>query len=171
MLSELKKDLLRTVENENWTILFRIFHPRFYPIILIRLSEFFYSYKITKPLSFVFSFSNLILFGIEVTPRCKIEGGLYIPHSVGIVIGAAKIGKNCVIFQGVTLGAKYADLGFTEKSRPVILDNVTIGSGAKVLGGITIGNNVKIAANSLVINSVPDNVTVIGVPAVIYKKL
>jgi serine O-acetyltransferase len=170
MLKSLKKDLMRICQKRrNITIFLYIFHPRSFPIILIRLSQYFYKYKITKPFSYIFSLLNIIIFSIEVTPRCKIGEGLFIPHSLGTVIGATKIGKNCTLFQGVTLGAKYADLEFTEESRPIVLDNVTIGAGAKVLGGITIGNNVIIAANSLVINSIPDNVTVVGVPATIYK--
>jgi len=166
----LRADLTRIYGNQNFFSLWiKIFTPRYIPILFIRLSQKFSKYLITKPLSYVISLLNIVLFSIEVTPKCVIDGGLYIPHSLGTVIGAAKIGKNCTIYQGVTLGAKFADVNFTENSRPTILDNVTIGAGAKVLGGITIGNNVTIAANSLVINSVHDNVTVMGVPATIYK--
>lgn len=164
-------DLLRIQENhKSFFFWIKIFSPRFIPILIIRLSYSCNKFILAKPLSYALSLINVVFFCIEVTPRCSIEGGLYIPHSLGTVIGASKIGKNCTIYQGVTLGAKYADTHFTENSRPIIKDNVTIGAGAKVLGGIIIGNNVKIAANSLVINSVPDNVTVMGVPATIYKE-
>ena len=63
------------------------------------------------------------------------------------------------------MGAKYADLEFDPSSRPIVGDNVTLGAGAKILGGITIGHGAIIAANSLVVSSVPDNAFMIGVPA------
>lgn len=114
-----------------------------------------------------FSLINVILFGLEVTPRCKIGPGLLIPHTSGTVIGAAEIGSNVTIFQGVTLGAKFADLAFTPESRPVLEDDVVIGAGAKVLGGIRIGKKGIISANSLLMESVPANGFAIGVPAVV----
>jgi serine O-acetyltransferase len=119
----------------------------------------------TKPLALMLSLINFVFFGLEVTPRCSIGPGLILPHTHGTVIGANRIGCNSTIFQGVTLGAKYADLEFDPSSRPVVGDNVTLGAGAKVLGGIKIGNRAIIAANSLVVTSVPDNAFMIGVPA------
>jgi serine O-acetyltransferase len=115
----------------------------------------------------VFSLANVILFGLEVTPRCKIGPGLLIPHTSGTVIGAAELGENVTIFQGVTLGAKYADLDFTPSTRPVLEDDVVIGSGAKVLGGIRIGKQGVVASNSLLTESVPANGYAIGVPAIV----
>jgi serine O-acetyltransferase len=76
-----------------------------------------------------------------------------------------KIGHNVTIFQGVTLGAKFADIDFTPDSRPVVGNNVTFGAGAKALGGISIGDGAAIAANSLVIDDVRPGVVMIGVPA------
>ena len=143
----------------------KIIHPRFIPVILIRLSYLFYRYSWLRPLSHILTWGNLIIFGIEVTPRCSIGGGLFLPHTSGTVIGAARIGENVTIFQGVTIGAKYADLYFTASSRPIIENGVMLGAGSKVLGGIIIGAGALVAANSLVIDSVPAGVTVIGVPA------
>jgi serine O-acetyltransferase len=74
------------------------------------------------------------------------------------------------IFHHVTIGAKDMDIGYHEDKRPVIGDNVIIGSGAKVLGGITIGHNVRVGANAVVTHSVPDNVVVGGIPARILKE-
>ena len=94
---------------------------------------------------------------------CDIEGdvfgeGLLLIHGYGIVVnGATKVGKNCTIYHGVTLGVAN-DL--TEA--PTIGDNVFIGCDAKVLGGIHIGNNVKIGAGAIVVDDVPDNSTVVG---------
>jgi acetyltransferase-like isoleucine patch superfamily enzyme len=88
-----------------------------------------------------------------------------------IVIGAIEIGGNVTIFQGVTLGAKNFDMKFSSKSRPHIGNNVTIGAGAKVLGGIKLGDNSTIAANAVVLSSVGKNLLVAGIPAKIIKNI
>jgi serine O-acetyltransferase len=102
------------------------------------------------------------LTGIEIHPAAKIGNGLFIDHGTGVVIGeTADIGENVTLYQGVTLGGT----GFqTGKRHPTVQDNVTIGSGAKLLGPITIGHGAKIGANSVVITDVPPNSTVVGNP-------
>lgn len=102
------------------------------------------------------------LTGIEIHPAAKIGRGLFIDHGSGVVIGeTAEIGDDVTIYQGVTLGGT----GFaTGKRHPTVQDNVTIGSGAKLLGPITIGHGAKIGANSVVITDVPPNTTVVGNP-------
>jgi serine O-acetyltransferase len=102
------------------------------------------------------------LTGIEIHPAAMIGDGLFIDHGTGVVIGeTAEIGKNVTLYQGVTLGGT----GFaTGKRHPTVQDNVTIGSGAKLLGPITIGHGAKIGANSVVITDVPPNSTVVGNP-------
>src|SRR5918998_4158293 len=102
------------------------------------------------------------LTGIEIHPCAKIGDGLFIDHGMGVVIGeTAEIGENVTIYQGVTLGGT----GFaTGKRHPTVEDNVTIGSGAKLLGPITIGHGAKIGANAVVIHDVPPNSTVVGNP-------
>ena len=110
------------------------------------------------------------MFGIEFTARCEVGPGLMLPHTFGTVIGARQIGANATIFQGVTLGAKYADLAYDPAERPVVGNNVILGAGAKVLGGVQLGDNVTVAANSLVTENVPSNFFVIGVPGVQSKK-
>ena len=163
----LKADLLRLGQASGFRLWFRLIHPRFVPVLLIRLSQLCHARKPLRPFSMVFSLANVLMFGLEVTPRCKIGPGLLIPHTSGTVIGAAELGNNVTIFQGVTLGAKFADLGFTPETRPVLEDGVVIGAGAKVLGGIRIGRNGVVAANSLLFESVPANGFAIGVPAVV----
>ncbi len=111
------------------------------------------------------TYLNLVLFGIEVTPRCEIGPGLFFPHTSGTVIGAVRIGGNAIVFQGVTLGAKKLGLDFDSANRPEVGDNVVLGAGSKILGGIVIGDNVIVGANSLVVRSVPPNQTVAGIPA------
>jgi serine O-acetyltransferase len=100
--------------------------------------------------------------GVEIHPAAHIGAGLFIDHGSGVVIGeTAEIGEDVTLYQGVTLGGT----GFaTGKRHPTIEDNVTIGSGAKLLGPITIGHGAKIGANSVVIHDVPANATVVGNP-------
>jgi serine O-acetyltransferase len=100
--------------------------------------------------------------GIEIHPAAQVGRGLFIDHGVGVVVGeTAQIGENVTLYQGVTLGGT----GFaTGKRHPTVQDNVTIGSGAKLLGPITIGHGAKIGANSVVIHDVPPNSTVVGNP-------
>jgi serine O-acetyltransferase len=100
--------------------------------------------------------------GIEIHPAARIGAGLFIDHGAGVVIGeTADIGDNVTLYQGVTLGGT----GFaTGKRHPTVQDNVTIGSGAKLLGPITVGHGAKIGANSVVITEVPPNSTVVGNP-------
>jgi len=102
------------------------------------------------------------LTGIEIHPSARIGEGLFIDHGAGVVVGeTAEIGHNVTLYQGVTLGGT----GFaTGKRHPTVQDNVTIGSGAKLLGPITIGHGAKIGANSVVITDVPPNCTVVGNP-------
>ena len=100
--------------------------------------------------------------GIEIHPAASIGRGLFIDHGMGVVIGeTAELGNDVTLYQGVTLGGT----GFaTGKRHPTVQDNVTIGSGAKLLGPITVGHGSKIGANSVVIHDVPANSTVVGNP-------
>src|SRR5271155_898810 len=100
--------------------------------------------------------------GIEIHPSATIGEGMFIDHGVGVVIGeTAEIGDDVTLYQGVTLGGT----GFASgKRHPTVQDNVTIGSGAKLLGPITVGHGAKIGANSVVITDVPPNSTVVGNP-------
>jgi len=98
-------------------------------------------------------------FGLEIRLGADIGGGLYIPHPVGTVIVAKRIGKNCSIIANVTIGMR------NEWDFPEIGDNVFIGAGARVLGGIKVGDNAVIGANAVVIHDVPAGATVVGIPA------
>lgn len=100
--------------------------------------------------------------GIEIHPAAQIGPGLFIDHGMGVVIGeTASVGADVTIYQGVTLGGT----GFaTGKRHPTVEDNVTIGSGAKLLGPIVVGRGSKIGANTVVIHDVPPCSTVVGIP-------
>ena len=105
--------------------------------------------------------------GIEIHPGAKIGKGFFIDHGNGVIIGeTAEIGNNVTLYQGVTLGGTGKEQG---KRHPTVGDNVMISAGAKVLGSFTIGENSKIGAGSVVLEEVPPNCTVVGVPGRIVK--
>ncbi|OGX10979.1 MAG: serine O-acetyltransferase [Omnitrophica bacterium RIFOXYB12_FULL_50_7] len=107
------------------------------------------------------------LTGVEIHPGAKIGPGFFIDHGMGVVIGeTTEIGENVTIYQGVTLGGTGKDRG---KRHPTLGHNVVVGVGAKVLGNIKIGDHVKIGGGSVVVHSVPDHCTVVGVPAEIVR--
>src|ERR1700733_2925135 len=145
-------------------ILCRVPHPRFLPIVLCRSSRSAFLNGLPA-LAHLLSYLNQIIFGIEISPRCIIGPGIFFPHTSGTVIGASKIGSSVTIFQGVTLGARQIDMKYDLALRPELGDFVVVGAGAKVLGGITLGDNVRVGANSVLLRSVPADVTVVGVPA------
>ena len=121
-----------------------------------------------KTLGRMVSQLSRLLTGIEIHPGAQIGRGLFIDHGSGIVIGETTIiGDNVSLFQGVTLGGTGKETG---KRHPTVMDNVTIGAGAKVLGNITIGSGSYIGANAVVLNDVPPNCTVVGVPGRIVRQ-
>jgi serine O-acetyltransferase len=100
--------------------------------------------------------------GIEIHPGAEIGRRLFIDHGMGTVIGETSvIGNDVTLYQGVTLGGTGKEKG---KRHPTIGNNVTLGSGAKVLGNITIGDNCRVGAGSVVLRNVPANSTIVGVP-------
>lgn len=106
--------------------------------------------------------------GIEIHPGATIGKGLFIDHGAGVVIGeTAILGDNVTLFQGVTLGGNGKEKG---KRHPTLGDNVMVSAGAKILGSFTIGENSKIGAGSVVLQEVPPNSTVVGVPGRIVKR-
>ncbi len=145
-------------------LLGRLLHPRFLPGALYRMSRAAMLAGIPG-LPKLLTYLNLVLFGLDITPRCEIGPGLFIAHPVGCVIGARRIGSKVTIFQGVNVGAKELDMRFDPDIRPDVGDNVVFGVGSMVFGPIRIGDNAIIGANSLVIHSVEPNTTVAGSPA------
>ncbi|HTM37737.1 MAG TPA: serine O-acetyltransferase [Terriglobales bacterium] len=100
--------------------------------------------------------------GIEIHPAAKIGRRLFIDHGMGVVVGETTvIGDEVTIYQGVTLGGTGKEQG---KRHPTIGNGVVIGAGSRVLGNIEIGHNSRIGAGSVVLRSVPDDSTVVGVP-------
>tara|TARA_X000001036_G_scaffold382766_1_gene375697 strand:+ start:259 stop:834 length:576 start_codon:yes stop_codon:yes gene_type:complete len=112
--------------------------------------------------------------GIEIHPGAKIGKNLFIDHGMGVVIGeTSEIGNNVTIYHAVTLGgispSVDSDSQRNEKRHPTIGDEVVIGSGAQIIGPVKVGNRSRIAANAVVVNNVPENATMVGIPAKVVK--
>ena len=106
--------------------------------------------------------------GIDIHPGAQIGKGFFIDHGIGVIIGeTAIIGDNVTLYQGVTLGGTGKEKG---KRHPTLCDNVMVSAGAKILGSFTIGENSKIGAGSVVLEEVPPNSTVVGVPGRVVKR-
>lgn len=152
-----------------FSLIARLLHPRFLPNVLLRLSHSAALNGIPL-LPQICTYLNIVLFGIEVAPRCHIGPGLFLPHTSGTVIGAWCLGKNVTVFQNVTLGAKNIDMGFDQTLRPHVGDGVMLGAGSKILGGISVGDNVTVGSNAVVLASVEPNSIAVGVPAKVVLK-
>jgi len=100
--------------------------------------------------------------GIEIDPGATLGKGIFIDHGMGVVIGeTAEVGDGCTIYQGVTLGGTSLQ---RTKRHPTLGKNVTVGSGAAILGAIYVGDGARIGANSVVVKDVPAGATVVGIP-------
>ncbi len=144
-----------------------LLYPSIHAIFVYRIAHFFYNihfFFLARLLSQLSRFFT----GIEIHPGAKIGKGLFIDHGMGVVIGETSIiGDDVKMFHGVTLGGVGSEKG---KRHPTIMNNVTIGCGAKVLGNITIGMGANIGANAVVLKDVPNFATAVGVPAKIKEK-
>ena len=112
--------------------------------------------------------------GVEIHPGAKIGKNLFIDHGMGVVIGeTSEIGNNVTIYHAVTLGGSSPSIDSErqrhEKRHPTIGNDVVIGSGAQIIGPIKVGDNSRIAANAVVVRDVPENATMVGIPAKAVK--
>jgi len=131
-------------------------------VVFYRMARFFKRIGLGA-IGWIFLELNKVLNGCVIGRNAELGKGFVIMHGVGVVINSGvRAGENIVIESGVVIGA--ARNGMPVEA-PQLGSNIFIGSGAKILGGIKIGNNVKIGANAVVVKDVPDNVTVVGVPA------
>ncbi len=144
-----------------------LLYSGFHAVFFYRLAHLFYICKL-KFIARLLSQLAKFLTGVEIHPGARIDGGLFIDHGSGVVIGeTTEIGKNCTLYQGVTLGGTGKDKG---KRHPTLGDNVLVGSGAKILGPFKVGDNCKIAANAVLLTETPPDSTAVGVPARIVKR-
>lgn len=142
-------------------------YPGVKAIRMYRRAHFYYEHKLYF-LARLVSQRAVRKTGIEIHPGAKIGRRLVIDHGTGIVIGeTTEIGDDVLIYQGVTLGGTGKDVG---KRHPTIGNNVMISAGAKVLGPFKIGDNSRVAAGAVVLEEVPPNATVVGVPAKVVRQ-
>ena len=132
-----------------------------------RMSHFLYK-KGHKVLAHLIHNISVKRTGADINEAASIGSNFYVPHPVGIVIGgAAHIGENCAMMSCVTIGAIDVNRG---GGGIIVGNNVYFGSGSKLIGNFTVGNNVNIGANAVVLGDMPENCTVVGVPARIIKR-
>ena len=142
-------------------------YPGVKAVFFHRIANFFSIAKLDLIARIISQFSRFLT-GIEIHPKAKIGENLFIDHGMGVVIGeTTEIGNNVTIYQGVTLGGVSTQKG---KRHPTIGDNVIIGAGSKILGPLNIGSTSKIGANSVVINDIPNNSTVVGIPGKVVSQ-
>ncbi len=142
-------------------------YPGLHALIAHRISHKLNYWKVPFFPRFISSLTRFFT-GIEIHPAATIGKRFFIDHGMGVVIGeTATIGDDVLIYQGVTLGGTGKEHG---KRHPTIKNNVVIGAGAKILGNIVIGSNSRIGAGSVIIDNVPDNSTVVGVPGRIAQQ-
>jgi serine O-acetyltransferase len=160
LFADLQAILKRDPAARNWLEIL-LCYPGLHALLIHHLAHALYRLKIPL-LPRLISHINRFLTGIEIHPGAQMGKGVFIDHGMGIVIGeTAIVGDGTVIYQGVTLGGTGKETG---KRHPTLGKNVVVGAGAKVLGNIQIGDNVRIGAASVVLRSVPENCTVVGIP-------
>lgn len=136
-------------------------YPGFHVLFFHRAAHWLWNHRLSL-LARMISQLGRFFTGIEIHPGARIGRGFFIDHGMGVVIGeTAEIGENVTLYHGVTLGGTSWK---KEKRHPTIGDNVVIGAGAKILGPFTVGENSKVGAGSVVVNEVPPNSIVVGVP-------
>ena len=148
-------------------------YPGVKAVFFHKISNFFYKAGF-ELLARIISQTIRFFTGIEIHPGAKIGKNLFIDHGMGVVIGeTSEIGDNVTIYHAVTLGGSSPSIDSErqrhEKRYPTIDDDVVIGSGAQIIGPIKVGKNARIAANAVVVKDVPENATMVGIPAKAVK--
>ena len=148
-------------------------YPGVKAVFFHQISNFFYKAGFDL-IARIISQSVRFFTGIEIHPGAKIGKNLFIDHGMGVVIGeTSEIGNNVTIYHAVTLGGSSPSIDSErqrhEKRHPTIGNEVVIGSGAQIIGPVKVGNNARIAANAVVVKDVPENATMVGIPAKAVK--
>ena len=148
-------------------------YPGVKAVFFHQISNFFYKAGFDL-IARIISQTIRFFTGIEIHPGAKIGKNLFIDHGMGVVIGeTSEIGDNVTIYHNVTLGGISPSIDSErqrhEKRHPTIGNDVVIGSGAQIIGPIKVGNNSRIAANAVVVKDVPENATMVGIPAKAVK--
>lgn len=170
VFSQIKEDIQTIYEKDPAAenILEVLFcYPGLHALILHRIAHKLDYWKLPLIPRIISNISRFFT-GIEIHPKARIGRRFFIDHGMGVVIGATTIiGDDVLLYQGVTLGGTGNEHG---KRHPTLGDNIVVGSGAKVLGNIEIGSNSRIGAGSVVVDSVPENSTVVGIPGRIVRQ-
>lgn len=170
MFERMKEDLLAFKERDpaaRSSVEIMLLYPGYKAVRMYRRAHWFYTHGM-KFIGRWISQACARKTGIEIHPAAKIGRRFVIDHGTGVVIGeTAEIGDDVLIYQGVTLGGTGKHTG---KRHPTIGNGVMISSGAKVLGPFKVGDNSRIAAGAVVLDEVPENCTVVGVPARIVRR-
>jgi len=159
------KEMIKTIKERDpaarSTLEILLTYPGLHALILHKISHWLYRKGLVLLPRMISEFTRFMT-GIEIHPGAQIGRRVFIDHGMGVVIGETTIiGDDVTMYQGVTLGGTGKEKG---KRHPTIGNNVVISAGAKILGDITIGDNGKVGAGAVVITSVPENCTVVGVP-------
>lgn len=164
MLAQIKEDIACVFERDPAAqSVFEVIttYPGFHAILIHRLSHRCWTLGFRWAGRFIAHMGRWLT-GIEIHPGAQIGQRFFIDHGMGVVIGeTAVIGDDCTLYHGVTLGGTSWNKG---KRHPTLHNSVVIGAGAKILGPIEIGSNARIGSNSVVLKSVPENATVVGIP-------
>ncbi len=170
MFNWLRKEIQVTKERDpaaTSTLEILLAYPGFHAICFHRVAHWLYKKRL-RLIARLVSHLSRQLTGIEIHPGATIKEGFFIDHGMGVVIGeTTEIGYNVTLYQGVTLGGTGKEKG---KRHPTIGNNVVISADATILGAITVGDNARVGAGAVVINSVPPDSTVVGVPGRVVKK-
>jgi serine O-acetyltransferase len=141
-------------------------YPGLHAVLFHRVSHWFYQRKWYVVARFISQFARFLT-GIEIHPGATIGERLFIDHGLGVVIGeTAEVGDDVLLYQGVTLGGTGNRGG---KRHPTVGHRVVVGTGASILGNIRLGDNAKVGAGSVVVHSVPEGATVVGIPGRVVR--
>jgi len=167
---EVKEDIEAVISRDpaarNWLEVL-LCYPGIWALILHRPAHWLHRHNLKLIARMISQFSRFLT-GIEIHPGAKIGRRCFIDHGMAVVIGeTAEIGDDVTLYQGVTLGGTGKDTG---KRHPIIGNDVMISSGAKVLGPFKVGDHSKIGAGSVVLEEVPPNCTVVGIPGKIVRR-
>lgn len=150
-------------------IMVAISYPGFHAVVWFRLAHWLWSHRLVVLARFVGNIGRFLT-GVDIHPGAKIGRRLVIDHAIGVVIGeTAEIDDDVTLYHNVTLGgiapAVESEAQKDVKRHPTLLSGSIIGSGAQVLGPVTVGRNARVGANAVVVKDVPENCTVVGIPA------
>jgi serine O-acetyltransferase len=169
LLETLRMDMrsFNLVHPENGVLKY-FYYPDARTVIIFRLGQWFYQYRLLRPLSYVCTILNDLIAGVWIGPRVKAGGGLVFAHARGLVVNpSAVIGKNCLILQRVTIGGPNVVIG----DNVALYANATVVSNVRGRAKLTIGSHVIIGAGTVLTSDVPDCSIAAGVPGKVIKSI